>query len=79
MENHTNSPDLAATDWPLQEPWYHLGDHKYKENREVEPVVTQCLVFLTEERNSINKQQKISPCHAINTSGVVRATWKGVG
>jgi hypothetical protein len=39
LENHTDSPDLAATDWPLQVPRHHLGDHKYKQNREVDPVV----------------------------------------
>lgn len=43
----------------------------------MDTVVTQCLVVLTEERSSINKQQKISPCHVINTSCVVRTVWKG--
>jgi len=49
LENHTNIPDLAPTNGPLQTLRYHPGYHKYRDNRDVEPVVTQCPVFLTED------------------------------
>jgi len=48
LENHRNIHDPAPTDWPLQALRYHLGDHKYEDNREVEPVVTKCPVFVAE-------------------------------
>jgi len=74
LENHRNIPDLAPTDWPLQVLRYRLGYYKYKDNREVEPVVTQCPVFLSED-----KEQKASPGNVINTSCIVRTMWKGGG
>jgi hypothetical protein len=49
LENHTNIPDLAPTNWLLQALRYDLGYHKYRDNCEVEPVVIQCPVFLTED------------------------------
>jgi hypothetical protein len=58
LENHTNIPDLVPTNCPLQALRYRLGYHKYRDNLDVEPVVTQCPVFLTEDTKVLSTKKR---------------------